>query len=304
VFLLKGVQDPATGARLTEKLHLDEEAIYLLRRGASQPVRVDVRDTDAIRDVALSPGLDRIAYEVTREVSCDPSYSVLLPFIAVADTSGKEIMALPGVYSFAWGDDGNRLAVAYGHNVPEVGYLGDSIAIIEVGRRSGTTYPLRAQFVEWLDPERLLLEQVGVRLFDLKRGKSKQVLRGGRFVSPDLRYSFTVGREGATPLVADDQSHTDLTRSVERLLEGGRIEEICRPTWVRREGAPHLLCVPVLATVASLSPPGPRGGPAAYVIDLEQRKVLRKIPGVAVASTPDGRAVVIYSGGAFRFEDL
>ena len=135
-----------------------------------------------MRDVRLSPALDRIAYIVMREVSCDPSYSVRVPFAVVVDTNAEEVVALPGVTRLAWSPEGDRLAVVYGRLDPGE-CLPDSIAIVEIKDGIGTTYPMRPQAVEWLDtttPPR------GTRHHGLQCGNGIQqkVMRGARACPP------------------------------------------------------------------------------------------------------------------------
>jgi len=287
-FLLRGVLDPATGGSLAEKLHLDPDGIYLLKRGARDPVRVDVRDEAPVREVALSPRGDRIAYTVLREISCDPSYGWRLPFLVVIDTTGAEIAAVPGVARFAWAPDGERLAIVYGRPDAEGG-ASDSLGVLDVGSHAGTTYPLRPAFVSWLDPHTLFLDRPGVVSLDLSKGKWVTRQRVGGFVSPDERYSFTVA--GPTK-VGNDWTHADLTKPIEALLEGGRLESPRPPFWVQGAERPHVLCI----TTAT---PG-----AIYLVDVQKREVVRKIAGAGIAATPDAGAIIVYRDGQFVFEDL
>ena len=295
-FLGRDVPDDLRGASAPG---LEPGAIYLVRGpGALRPSRIGVRDTEPVREVRLSPRLDRIVYGVTREVSCDPSYSVRVPFAVIADTTGDEIAALPGVASFAWSPDGDKLAVVYGRPGQDE-CLPDSMGIIALDTRSGTTYPVRCRFVEWLDPSTLLLEGPGITAFDLATTTSKKLLRGGRYVSPDGRYSFTTDGTSAALAVTDDRSHADLTKKIARLLGGGAFATAPLPFWVRKDGSPRLLCVAVR--------PGPEAAgaarAAAWLIDVEGPKLVRVVPGVPIASTPDGRSVLVHLDGELRFED-
>jgi hypothetical protein len=244
--------------------------------------------------VRLSPALDRIAYIVMREVSCDPSYSVRLPFAVVVDRNAEELVALPGVTRLAWSPEGDRLAVVYGRPDPAE-CPPDSIAIVELKDRSGTTYPMRPKAVEWLDTTTLLLEGSGITAFSVATGSSKKVMRGGPRVSPDGLYSFATGGGPPGIRLSDDRSHADLTRKVAKLLGEGTLAAGPAPFWVRRDGAPHALCVPVRRA---------GGESALYLMDADGPKLIRIVPGAAVASTPDCRSMLVYRDGQFRFEDL
>jgi hypothetical protein len=308
-FLISGCCDPELGRSLAESLRLDPERLCLFRReGGALPGQLTIRDPRPLPPVALSARADLVAYSTWREVSCDPAYTLRVHFAVVVDTTGEESAVLPGVWEFAWSPEGDRLAVVYGHAGPRESCVPDSIGVIDIRTRRGTTFALQAATLSWSDSETLVLRSSRVQELDLRSGEVRTTRRRDGLLSPDSRYSLSTWREDGAPRVADDATGTDLTGRIHALFGKGGVDVVSPPFWAGGDSPGHLLCLPVRRP--SSPPPAERRTaypPPSYsveIVDVAQCRILRSIPGIGLAATPDRRAVVIYRDGGLTFEDL
>lgn len=307
VLLPSAVRDPAIRAGLAGALGLDPERLHVLRRDFP-PGPLAIRDPRPLLPVALSPRGDLVAYSAWREVSCDPAYSLRIHFAVVADTTGEESAALPGVWDFAWSPEGDRLALVYGHARRGEGFVPDSIGVLDVRARQGTTFPLEAAGLSWRDSMTLVLQSSRVQELSLRTGEIRPVRRRGGLLSPDSRYSLSIGGEDDAPRVADCATGADLTSRVRALFGKAGFDVVSPPFWVGGDPPGHLLCLPIRRSGASPPKESATGDPfpscSVEIVDVAQCRVVRSFPGLGLAATPDRRAVVLYRSGGLAFEDL
>ena len=290
-------------------LNLDPGNIYVVRRDrGGPPARNATRDPQALPPVALSPGGDLVAYSAWREVSCDPAYSLRARFAVVVDTTGDEIAVLPGAWSFAWSPSGDRLAVVYGPADRKAGHAPDSIGVIDIRTREGTTFQLEAAHLGWRDAETLVLHSSRTRLFSLRTRELRTTRHRGWIPSPDVRYSLGVDLGSGTPIVVSEASGVDVSARVQALLGGKGAATTIPPFWVEGDPSGHLLCVPTVRPPAaptgdSESAAGP-SRPGVHLVDVAKGKIIRSIDGIGLASSSDRRAVLICRDGGLVLEDL
>ncbi len=306
---LGGLLDPDTAHRLSGELNLDPGSFYVVRhdRGGT-PDRIATRDPHFLPPVAMSASGDLIAYCAWREVSCDPAYSLRARFAVVVDTAGEEVAALPGVWDLAWSPAGDRLAVVYGHAARPKGYDPDSIAVMDIRARHGTTFQLQAGNVAWGDSATLVLRSSRTQELNLRTGVVRTVWHRGWIVSPDGKYSLWTEGKAGTPHVVDDAAGLEITSRIRTLLGGKDVGHTIPPFWAARGPSGHVLCVStVMRRGADAKQTTGVERAARYsvqLVDVAQDKVVRTISGVGLAATTGGHAILIYRDGALHIEDL
>lgn len=307
-FLPGGLRDAEAGNGVARALGLDPERLYVLRRDRVDPADpLPIRDPRPLPPAALSPRGDFLAYSAWREASCDPAYSLRVHFAVVADTAGEESAVLPGVWNFAWSPEGDRLAVVYAHPGPQESYVPDSIGVIDIRTRQGTTFQVQAASLSWRGSETLVLQSSRVQELNLRTREVRTARHRPGLLSPDLRYSLSTGDDGDPLRVVEDATGLDSGKRIRALLGEG-VEVVLPPFWVGGDPPGHRLCIPVKRPEASRAAAGRIVDRSVLyrveILDVAQPRILRSIPGIGLAATSDRRAVVVFRDGGLSFEDL
>jgi WD40 repeat protein len=287
------------GRQLAEANGLQRNAIYLFRNGRWEPLPWSPSPKRSIGLVAVSPGRDLVAVSGSGTFpTSEPRRGG--PLVSVLSLSGKMAREFPGALDFAWSPDGSNLALAFGRVVKDGSPVPERIGIWSVAKDSLVTFDLPAHHLAWMDGGTLLLDYwTHVTALDVRSGRESPTKHRGVYVSPDGKYSISVRPEGAID-IWDEGTGERLTSKIELLLDGARIRTETLPSWVKGSSSGHLLTVPTCRYFEqSRTAAGNRAECSLFLIDAAGPRLVRRIPGQALAiSTGAGTALVMGKGGA------
>jgi WD40 repeat protein len=249
---------------------------------------------------------------------------ICIPTIGLIDTSGVCRKTFVRARDPVWSPDGTRLAFRTvrvptmrkereTYKYPEAP---ESLAVFSPITGRTDVYPAPAEAISWADNETLFLE-MGARRYGIKLPSGEPYHPPTRAtagsLSPDLEYSF---RSNGKPQIWKGKSSDikiwsirgdrDISPDIIQDLGQGIASVSVRSFWLRGQGHKHDLCLglgwmtrgrlPNLVTKYS--------GCEVIVVDVEEKKVIRRIHGAFVGPSADETHVVVWRDGRLDFLKL
>lgn len=249
---------------------------------------------------------------------------ICVPAVSLLDTSGVCRKIFIGARDPTWSPDGTQLAFrtvrssmmrtkTKTYQYPEAA---ESLGVFSPTTGRLDVYPTPADAFSWLDEETLFLA-VGERRYGLKLplgepyNPSAKVPAG--VFSPDHEYSFKLsGRsriwkgEPAGLVIWGVRENRDLSTDLIRALGNGIAQISVRSFWLRGPGHEHDLCLGIgwMTKGRSHNLVAKYSDCEVVVIDVEEAKVTKRIPGAFVGPSADETHIVIWKDGRMEFVKL